>query len=241
MSWLTGRHAIEASIDRGAKGRLIVVRGASGSGELIKVARAAGIQPEYRDAQWLRQNVGGGARAFAFQIADSDETTVQLKDWLERSDHSKSSTLVLVLDHIQDPHNYGAILRTADLFAVDLVIVPAKRAVGQTDAVMRTSAGAAAYVPVAIESNINRAISLLKDHRFWIYGADMAGQPLPEMKFPERTVLVVGAEGKGIASHTRKICDEIVAIPTTGHVESLNVSVAAGVLTYEYRRQHTGR
>ena len=239
MSWLTGRHAIEAAIDRGTQGRLIVVKGASGSSDVARLARRAGIQPEYRDGQWLRRHVGGAARSFAFEIDDRESSpVVHLKDWLTRGE-PEASNLVLCLDHIQDPHNYGAILRTADLFGVGLVVVPAKRTVGQTDVVMRTSAGASAYVPVAIERNLNRSIASLKEHGYWVYAADMGGKPVSSVTFPKNTAIVVGAEGKGIAQHTRRLCDEIVAIPTVGHVESLNVSVATGVLTYEFRRQHT--
>jgi 23S rRNA (guanosine2251-2'-O)-methyltransferase len=143
---------------------------------------------------------------------------------------------VLILDGITDPHNLGAILRSCDQFAVDMVIIPERRSVQANETVIKISSGAAQYVPLAPVININREIDLLKDNGFWVYGADMNGDSSYETKYANRTVIIMGNEGSGISRLSREKCDFISSIPMTGHIDSLNVSVAAGILLYEVRR-----
>lgn len=144
--------------------------------------------------------------------------------------------LVLILDGITDPHNLGAILRSADQFGVDLVLIPERRSVQANETVVKVSSGAAQYVPLSVVTNINREIQTLKDNGFWIYGADMNGESSYKEGFSPRTAIVMGSEGCGISTLVRKNCDRIVSIPMMGHIDSLNVSVATGILLYEYRR-----
>ena len=144
--------------------------------------------------------------------------------------------LVLVLDGITDPHNLGAILRSSDQFGVDLVILPERRSVKANETVTKVSSGAAQYVPMTVETNLRRTIDILKEHGFWIYGADMNGESSYTTEFAHRTAIVMGSEGDGISQLVRKSCDHIVSIPMHGHIDSLNVSVAAGILLYEVRR-----
>ena len=146
--------------------------------------------------------------------------------------------LVMVLDGITDPHNLGAILRSADQFGADLVLIPERRSVQANETVVKVSSGAAQYVPVAVVTNLNRELEYLKKNGFWVYGADMKGNSSCEEKFSDRTVIVMGSEGDGMSSLVKKNCDYIVSIPMQGHIDSLNVSVAAGILMYEYRRNH---
>jgi 23S rRNA (guanosine2251-2'-O)-methyltransferase len=237
MSWITGRHAIEAALNHHIRGRLVVVRAAPGLEELVHRARSKGIAVEYRDSRWLRRTVGEDVRVCALESSDANYPAVRLKEWLQSTGEAQS-LLVLLLDHIQDPHNFGAILRSADLFEVDLVISPSKRSVGHSDTVMRTSVGAASYVPVAVETNLNRSIDLLKSNGFWVFASDMSGKSIRTQAFAERSAFVVGAEGTGVSRHTEEKCDDIVAIPTGGHLESLNVSVATAILLYEFRRHY---
>ena len=174
----------------------------------------------------------GGARKGASRL---QETTVEaFCQGLEEEQDS----LVLILDGITDPHNLGAILRSADQFGVDLVMIPERRSVQANETVVKVSSGAAQYVPVAVVTNLNREIQTLKDNGFWIYGADMAGSNSYEEKFSRRTAIVMGSEGDGISNLVRKNCDYIVSIPMRGHIDSLNVSVATGILLYEFRRLH---
>lgn len=146
--------------------------------------------------------------------------------------------LVLILDGITDPHNLGAILRSADQFGVNLVMIPERRSVQANETVVKVSSGAAQYVPVSVVTNLNREIETLKKNGFWVYGADMKGSSSYSEKFSSRTAIVMGNEGNGMSSLVRKNCDYIVSIPMQGHIDSLNVSVAAGILLYEYRRNN---
>jgi 23S rRNA (guanosine2251-2'-O)-methyltransferase len=145
--------------------------------------------------------------------------------------------LVLILDEITDPHNYGAILRSCDQFGVDLVISRNRRNAKHAAVIAQTSAGAASWVPGAETANLPRAVQDLKDAGFWIYGADMKGEAPYKKDLRGRTAIVLGGEGEGISRLLREKCDAMIAIPSTGKIDSLNVSVAAGVLLYEVIRQ----
>ena len=144
--------------------------------------------------------------------------------------------LGLVLDSITDPHNVGAIIRSADQFGVDLVILPEHRGATDFEVISRTSAGASSWVKIVLVPNLVRSVGLLKDAGFWVYGADAGGSPAPGISVAEKAVLVMGSEGSGIARLLKEKCDTIVSIPTRGRLDSLNVSVAAGVLLYEITR-----
>jgi len=166
----------------------------------------------------------------------STAKTLSVKDFVKSLSEDQHA-LVLVLDGVTDPQNMGAILRSCDQFGVDLVVVPERRSVQANETVVRISSGAAQYVPVASVVNLVRELTTLKEHGFWIYGADMAGDRLPATVFPIRTVIVMGSEGDGLSRLVKESCDHIVSIPTSGHIDSLNVSVAAGIVLYEVRRQ----
>ncbi len=148
---------------------------------------------------------------------------------------TREGALVLVLDSITDPHNTGAIIRSADQFGVDLVILPEHRGATDFEVISRTSAGASSWVPIVTTTNLVRAVEQLKEAGFWVYGADAGGKAVPEMKIAAKSVLVMGSEGSGIARLLREKCDLIVSIPTKGRLDSLNVSVAAGILLYAFR------
>jgi len=146
------------------------------------------------------------------------------------------NALVIALDGITDPHNLGAILRSADQFSAALVIVPEHRSAGANETVIRVSSGAAQYITMSTVKNLVHELEFLKDHGFWVYGADMNGESAYNVRFPGRTVIVMGSEGSGMRTLVRTKCDHILSIPMGGHIDSLNVSVAAGILMYEYRR-----
>ncbi|MGL1894548.1 MAG: 23S rRNA (guanosine(2251)-2'-O)-methyltransferase RlmB [Spirochaetaceae bacterium] len=160
---------------------------------------------------------------------------VTFETFIEKFD--KEQGLVVILDGITDPHNYGAILRSCDQFSADLVIIPSRRTASETPVVARVSAGAVNYVDVAVVTNLNRAIKQVKKAGFWIYGADMGGKSATDIDFKGRVAIIMGSEGSGMHEKVKESCDGIVSIPTTGNVDSLNVSVAAGILMYEVKRQ----
>ena len=147
------------------------------------------------------------------------------------------NALVVILDGITDPHNLGAIIRSSDQFYADLVMIPSRNSAKDNATVSKTSAGADNYVNINVVTNLSRAMDKLKKSGFWIYGADMSGSSINQTDLTGRVVLVMGSEGKGLRDLTRSKCDNLVSIPTKGNVDSLNVSVAAGVMMYEVRRQ----
>ena len=169
---------------------------------------------------------------------------VEFDSWLKQAEadyntHKKSITVV-VLDKITDPHNVGAIIRSCDQFGVSLVLIPEHKSsnnIEDNDVIARSSAGASAWVPVSIVNNLVRAVEKFKEAGFWVYGADAGGQTCGKIDFAEKTVLVMGSEGQGISQLLEKQCDTIVSIPTCGKIDSLNVSVATGVLLYEIFRR----
>lgn len=165
---------------------------------------------------------------------------VAFEEWLGRL-QADTPALVLVLDGVTDPQNLGAILRSADKFDVDLVITPNRRSAGTGPTVAAASAGALAWVPQAVVPNLARALKQLKEAGFWVYGADLGGIPASEAGLQGRVVLVMGAEGRGLGRLVSETCDRIITIPTGGHVDSLNVSVATGILLYEVRRHEPSR
>ncbi len=145
---------------------------------------------------------------------------------------------LIVLDGVEDPHNLGAIIRTADAAGADGLVLPERRAVGVTGTVAKASAGASEHLPIAKVANVSRAIEELKKQNVWTVGLDERGaQPYDQLDYKMDCALVLGAEGKGLHEQVRKHCDFVVSIPMQGQVPSLNVSVAAAVVMYEVARQ----
>lgn len=153
-------------------------------------------------------------------------------DIFELAESRGEKPFIVVLDEIEDPHNLGAIIRTAECTGVHGIIIPKRRSVGLSFAVSKASAGAVEYVPVARVTNISNTIEELKKRGVWVYGADMNGENYTDCDFSGATVLVIGNEGKGISRLVREKCDAIVSLPMKGKIKSLNASVAAGVLMY---------
>jgi 23S rRNA (guanosine2251-2'-O)-methyltransferase len=242
MKYITGLHSIEEWLRRPLKNAaLLISRNNSRNKELERLARSKGVPVRRASDEEITQTAGVKTHKGALLAVDSpkDSRTGPLFDGEYGT--LPENALVLILDEITDPGNYGAILRSADLFGVDLVIRPKNRAVGQSPVVTQASAGADAYVVSMTAVNLSREIEQLKAAGFWIYGADMDGKPLKEIDFSGKTALVLGSEGKGLRQNVAAHCDQLVAIPTSGHIESLNVSVAAGILLYEIRRRETSR
>lgn len=141
--------------------------------------------------------------------------------------------IVILLDHIEDPHNLGAIIRTVESAGINSVIIPKDRAVDVNQTVMKTSSGALNYVKIARVTNLVNAINLLKDNNFFIYGTAMDGINYKKIDYSDKVCLVIGNEGKGISPLVRKSCDEIISLPMNGHINSLNASVAASIFIYD--------
>ncbi len=149
----------------------------------------------------------------------------------------ETTKFVLILDGITDPQNFGAILRVADGFGVDLVVIPQHESVGFMPAAVKASAGASQWVPVAQVTNLARTIDALKRDGYWVYAAGANGDHPDAIDFTGKIALVMGSEGKGIRRNVLEHCDRVVTIPMKGHVDSFNVATATAVLCYEIRRQ----
>jgi 23S rRNA (guanosine2251-2'-O)-methyltransferase len=160
-----------------------------------------------------------------------------VEDILENARSKNEAPFVFILDNIEDPHNLGAIIRTANLAGAHGVIIPKRRAVGLTATVARTSAGALNYTPVAKVTNISATIEELKKQGMWFVCADMGGEVMYKLNLTGSIGLVIGNEGEGVSRLVKEKCDYIAAIPMKGNIDSLNASVAAGVLAYEIVRQ----
>lgn len=168
---------------------------------------------------------------------------IEFDSWLKEDSlkNKEEHSTVVVLDSVTDPHNVGAILRSCDQFGASLVILPERRGVkdiSNNEVIARSSAGSSAWVPVSVVSNLVRTVQQLKENGYWIYAADAGGTSTTQIDFAPKKVIIMGSEGSGISRLLEEQCDCIVSIPTCGKIDSLNVSVAAGILLYEtYRRQ----
>ena len=170
------------------------------------------------------------AQAAAYRYAE-------VEDMLKRAEEKGEPPFLFILDGIEDPHNLGAIIRTANLAGAHGVIIPKRRAVGLTSTVAKTSAGALNYTPVAKVTNISATIEELKERGLWFVCADMGGESMYRLDLKGPIGLVIGNEGEGVSRLVREKCDFIASIPMKGDIDSLNASVAAGVLAYEIVRQ----
>lgn len=173
------------------------------------------------------------------QVAAYDYASVE--DILENARKKGEAPFIFLLDNIEDPHNLGAIIRTANLAGAHGVIIPKRRAVGLTATVARTSAGALNYTPVAKVTNLGNTIEALKKEGLWFVCADMGGQTMYDLNLTGPIGLVIGNEGDGVSKLVREKCDFIASIPMKGDIDSLNASVAAGVLAYEIVRQRLNK
>lgn len=233
---MTGFHAIEESLRRGVSGELLVCRESPRILELERRARAAGVAVHRLEGAELDRLTGGAdhrGAALRVQGAEVARGPSGLREQLS----SAPTALILLLDEINDPHNLGAILRSADQFGVELVVIPTRRAARETATVLKTSSGASQYVRVESVPNLAGAMEAAKEAGFWIYGADLAGERVDRVRLAGRVALVLGSEGGGLRRLVRERCDALVRIPAAGHVDSFNVSVAAGILMFEVRRQ----
>jgi 23S rRNA (guanosine2251-2'-O)-methyltransferase len=247
MIYLTGFHAIEEHIKSGrSAGSLLAAKPGPRARELAALAVEHKIRVDRVGTHEL-DHLAPDHRGIALAVPDEDSGSgngksagASLEEFiagLEGGNRPRKDALVLILDDITDPHNYGAILRSCDQFGVDLVISRNRRNAKHAAVIAQTSAGAASWVPAAEAANLPRAVQDLKDAGFWIYGADMNGEALYKKNLRGRVALVLGSEGAGISRLLRESCDALIAIPAGGRIDSLNVSVAAGVLLYEVTRQ----
>jgi len=224
------REALKAGIPLD---RVLIARGAAGPRlqELIDLCRERDIPVRFEPRAQLDRAASGGHHQGVIAFgAEARYTTLESV--------AGNRGLLVLLDGIEDPHNLGAIIRTAHAAGAAAVVIPERRAAGLTETVSRAAAGALAHLPVVRVANMNRALEELKDLGYWIYGLDERGtHAYDQTSYTPPTAFVIGAEGRGLHEHTAKRCDFLVSIPMPpGGVASLNASVAAGVVLFEWRR-----
>jgi 23S rRNA (guanosine2251-2'-O)-methyltransferase len=236
-TWLRGFHAVEEALAAGrALDRILIARGRHGErvGAVVDLAKSRGVPVRFEDRQLIDRLVGTREHQ-GIAALGAAKSVIDLEDLLVTK--AREGILVL-LDGIEDPHNLGAIVRSSLAAGVQGVVIPERRAAGVTDAVERASAGALAHLPVARVKNLVRAMEEIKESGYWLVGLDeRAEKTYTEVDFRGSVGIVLGREGEGLHDLTRRRCDFLVSIPTTGPVRSLNVSVAAGVILFEAVRQ----
>lgn len=240
--WIVGRNPVIEAIRSGRDIHKIWISEGSRKGsmqEIVGLAKQNKIVIQYVPKQKLDQLAQGQThQGVAASVASHDY--VEFDSLVSRSLQGERYPFLVLLDELEDPHNLGSILRTADATGVDGVIIPKRRSVGLTSVVAKASAGAIEYVPVSRVTNLARAIDQLKEEGFWIVGSDASGQTdYREMKFDMPVALVIGSEGKGMSRLVKEKCDFLLRLPMEGRVSSLNASVAAGLLMYEVYRKRS--
>ena len=158
-------------------------------------------------------------------------------EYTKFDDLVENSNKLVILDHLEDPHNLGAIIRTVEASGIDGIILPKNRSVSVNETVMKTSVGALYNVNICQVTNLNQAISKLKELGFWIIGTDMNASNYQDINYPEKSALIIGSEGFGMSRLVKESCDYVVSIPMYGKINSLNASVAAGIMIYELIRK----
>ena len=207
---------------------------------ILREARKAGTDVRFVTKERLNEMSETGHHQGVIAITAS-ASYAEVPELLKRARDRGEDPFLFILDGIEDPHNLGAIIRTANQAGAHGVIIPKNRAVGLTASVARASAGALNYTPVARVTNIGRTIEELKKEGLWFVCADMGGTLLYDLKLTGPIGLVIGNEGNGVSELVKKKCDLTASIPMKGEIDSLNASVAAGVLAYEVVRQRMGK
>lgn len=241
MAVIFGRHPVLEALRAGRPiEKLYLADGAKTVGilgEIVELARREGVSVTFLDRRALDRLAEGAnhqgivAEAQPFEYATLDDVAAAAAQ-------ATRYPLLLALDALEDPQNFGTLIRTADAVGANGVVIPQHRAVGVTPAVEKSSAGAVAYLPIARVTNLTKALLALKDQGYWVVGLDHTGPDLYD-RFPVDSplVLVVGAEGKGLGRLVRETCDLLVRLPMRGHVESLNAAVAGSIVLYDILRR----
>lgn len=231
-----GRNAVtEALLSGRAVDTVYVLKTAKGMGKIISLAKESGAVVKDVSEEKLDMLAPGGKHGgVAAKAAAAEYSTVE--DILLTAKEKGEPPFIIIADEIQDPHNLGAIIRTAEAAGAHGVIIPKRRSAGLTATVLKTSAGAASWIKVARVANLVDTINFLKKQGVWVYGAEADGEPFHKADLSGAAALVIGSEGFGLGRLVRESCDMILSIDMYGKVNSLNASVSGGILMYEIVR-----
>lgn len=202
--------------------------------DIINLAKKKGIKVQLVDTKILDKE-GANHQGIIAETSDFKYSTVE--DILDVAKQKNSSNFILILDGVEDPHNFGSIIRVAECLGVDGIIISKNRACPVNDTVAKVSAGAIEHMKIAKVTNINTEIERLKEKNVWVYACELGGEDLDSANLDGNIAIVMGSEGKGVSALTRKLCDGVVSMQMYGKVNSLNVSVATGIVLYEAVRK----
>lgn len=237
---LVGRNAVTEALKSGRGINKLWIASGDREGSVAETAALAkerGIVVQYVERAKI-ESLAGGHRHQGVLAYVAPVPYAELDDILKAAEEKGEAPFLVLLDELEDPHNLGALLRTADATGVHGILIPKRRSVSLNATVAKTSAGAVEYVPVARIGNIAQTLKKLKEKGFWVAGADMDGEKAYyEADLTGPLVLVVGSEGRGMSRLTKEACDFIVSMPMVGRINSLNASVAGSILMYESMRQ----
>lgn len=236
---ICGRNPVLEAVRSGREiDRLLIAHGISGGSvsAIIAKCKAKGVLIKEISPQKLDYYCGGANhQGVAVMLASQEYSTVD--DIMSLADSRNEKPFIIICDGLEDPHNLGAVIRTAEATGVHGVIIPERRSASLNATVAKAACGALEYVPVARVTNIASTIDMLKERGVWVFGADMDGEDYTKTDFDVPCAIVIGNEGKGIGTLTAKKCDKIISLPMLGKINSLNASVAAGILMYEAVRK----
>ncbi|MGA2811247.1 MAG: 23S rRNA (guanosine(2251)-2'-O)-methyltransferase RlmB [Candidatus Acidiferrum sp.] len=245
MDRLTGIHAVREALEAGRPlDRIVIAKGRQDTRteEIVQLARKQSVPLRFEDRSQLDRLAGSRDHQGVLALAAARPASTLDEIIASGKAPGSQKGLIVLLDGVEDPHNLGAIIRTSLAAGAHGVVIPERRAAGLTDTVSRASAGALAHLPVAKVTNLARSMEELKEAGYWLIGLDeKAEQSYTQADYTSPVGIVLGGEGQGLHELTRKRCDFIVSLPTVGPVKSLNVSVAAGVVLFEARRQRNGQ
>jgi len=195
-------------------------------GEIMSLLKSKKIKIDYMDKRELDRKTLENHQGIILEVDDFEYSNLNVI-------LNKENPLVVMLDHIQDPHNFGAIIRTCEAAGVDAIIIPKDRSVSVNGTVIRTSVGASKYVPIIRVTNLVNTMKDMKKDGFWFFGTDMNGENYSKLDYKGKTCLIIGNEGDGMSKLVKENCDFIASIPMIGKINSLNASVATGIIIYE--------
>ena len=223
-----GKNVAQEVISSNNKIKKVIISNNFNDKEIINYLKEHNIKIEYLEKSIMDKKYKGNHQGIVLEIEDYKYSNIE---------DAYNSNFIVMLDHLEDPHNFGAIIRTCEAAGVDYIIIPKNRSVEINSTVMKVSAGALNNIKIIEVNNLSIAIDKLKDNGFWIYSTDMDGQNYTDIKYDDKTVLVIGNEGNGISRLVLEKSDFTISIPMYGKINSLNASVAAGIAVYEVVRQ----
>ena len=232
-----GRNAVREALRSGVSIEKLLISNSSKdrvTSEIIDLVKSKGVKFQFVDNKILDRECDNHQGMIALT---TDFQYSSMEDILSVARSKGTPNFILILDGVEDPHNFGSIIRVAECLGVDGIVIQKNRACPVTDTVAKVSAGAIEHMKIAKVTNINTEIERLKENNVWVYACELGGEDLDKVDLKGNIAIVVGSEGKGVSALTRKLCDGVVSMKMYGKVNSLNVSVATGIVLYEAVRK----